>query len=271
MLAFDGVLLWLAHCAMAKMSPWVALWLFVNTLGDAPAVMRATAPVAWLPGEESQGACNVDREGRLLSPPREEADAEDEADPRIDGAVEREEREGDRRNATNRTAEIGRGAAGPFVVSRVGPSGSDHLWETAVSFKQGGVVVGFCLLTETSAWRHIGANPSLADEMAPLIRPIQDVDGDHLDELVIAESVDPGDGAPCAEGAPCVLSARAYDRLGTFFVVDVASTSTLRLKMASAYDRAAASRRSAPSSRKLYERAAVLLKKLGRVLAPRAP
>jgi hypothetical protein len=236
-LALEGFFAWRMRRTVAKMGSLVLLWTFMSTPADAAgAVIQATVPPTWLPGEETEGDCDMDQQGRL---PFDAANEDDHSE---------------------LTVAIGRTADGPFVVSQKGPSGSGHFWETGVSFKEGAKVFGFCLLTETSAWRHIGRNRSLAERMSPLIRPIQDVDRDRIDELVIAQSVNAHDGSECLEGGECTISATAYDRRGQTFVVDAASTRTLRREMADAYSRAA--RRGRSSDRKHYAHAAALLKKL---------
>jgi hypothetical protein len=239
MLAPKGSFVWRMRRTVAKMGSLLLLWTFMSTPADAAgAVVQATAPPTWLPGEETEGDCGMDQEGRLPF------DASNEDD------------------RSELTVHTGRTADGPFVVSQKGPSGSGHFWEIGVSFKEGAKVFGFCLLTETWAWRYIGLNRSLAERMSPLIRPIQDIDGDRIDGLVIAQSVNAHDGSECLEGGECTISATAYDRRGQTFVVDDASTRTLRRVMADAYRRAAAARRGRSSDRKYYAHAAALLTKL---------
>jgi hypothetical protein len=224
---------------VTKMGSLLLLWTFMSTPADAAgAVIQATVPPTWLPDEEREGGCDMDQQGRLSF------DAANE-----DGRSEL-------------TVEIGRAAEGPFVVSQIGPSGSGRFWDIGVSFKEGAKVFGFCLVTETWAWRYIGGNRSLAQRMSQLIRPLQDIDRDRIDELVIAQSVNAHDGSECLEGGACTLSATAYDRRGRTFVVDAASTRTLRREMADAYGRAAAAKPGRPSDRKYYAHAAALLKKL---------
>jgi hypothetical protein len=252
-LALEGAAVRRMRRTVATMGSLLLLWPSMSTPADAAeSVIQATVPPTWLPGEETEGDCNMNQQGRLSF-----------------DAAEQDDR-------SELTVEMGRAADGPFVVSQIGPSGSGHFWEIGVSLTEGAKVFGFCLRTETWAWRRIGGNPSLAKRMSQLIRPIQDIDRDRIDEFVIAHSVNAHDGSECLEGGECTISATAYDRRGQTFVANAASTRKLRSEMADAYNRAAAARRGRPSDRKYYAHAAALLKKLassvterGRTSGPR--
>ncbi|HMF43878.1 MAG TPA: hypothetical protein VKQ32_24560 [Polyangia bacterium] len=103
------------------------------TLGATHATMRASTPPAWLSGEEQKGACEMDRRGQL---------------PRQRGAA--------------LTVKLGQSPDGPFTVSLVGPQGSGRTWSVGVSFQSPAGLRGFCFLTSTVGWRHVGGNDALA-------------------------------------------------------------------------------------------------------------
>jgi hypothetical protein len=212
----------------------------------AEEVLEATAPPMFLGAEEvdedgekvGKEPCRMDKRGRLL-------DDGEGLGPRF-----------------GVTATVGRAADGPFTVSETEPQGSGHYFDVGVTFKVGTTLHGFCLTTATTGWRHVGSNRKLALALVPLIRPVQDVDGDRRDELVIAGSINVLDGSPCGEGPDCIMWATAFDRRGRAFVVDAGSTRTLRANMARAYGRAAAAKRVDAEDRKHYAGAAALLAKL---------
>ena len=206
--------------------------------GAAEDGIQATSPPTWLAEEEVEGKCGMDEQGRLLS----------------EGAKFG--------NGDRLTVEVGRTTEGAFTYSQTGPEGSGHYSQIGVSLKADSKLYGFCLVTATVGWRHVGRNLRLAKWMFPLIRPVQDVDGDRNDELVIVRSADLVDGHSCGEGPDCVMWATAFDRRGHKFVFDAASTRTLRLRMAAAYHRASNAKRGRRDDRKHYADAAALLTKL---------
>jgi hypothetical protein len=207
----------------------------------ADKVMRATSPPAWLPGEEQQGPCDMDQQGRLVY---EEEDDEASAKLRV---------------------EVGQTGDGAFTYTQTEPAGSYLLSSMGVTFTLASKTYGFCRYMATTGWRLVRLNAPLADRLSTLMRPVQDVDRDGSDELVILGCGDFRNGTSEGEGPDCAIWPTAYDRHGQQFIVDAVSTRTLRLKMADAYQRAAASKEGYKPVRKYYARAAAILKRLASV------
>ncbi len=168
-------------------------------------LMVATTPPTWLPGFETQGPCDMDADGLIA--PDEYTETEHES---------------------------GKASEGTFDLSYKGPAGSGRYWDVGLSFDDGDGRQGFCLLTSTVGWRHLGTNRELASTVSKAMW-IQDVDADGDDELIIPESVQAGSHGSNSKDA-IVLT--AYDRVKQGFVLDVESTLALRASIGDAYQKA---------------------------------
>ena len=160
---------------------------------------------------------------------------------------------------TTPETEIADAASGGFTLSYAGPTGSGRYWDVGVSFRAGHRrLKGFCFVTSTVGWRHVGGNRALADRVNAQIGWLQDVDGDGHQELVVRSSFDVTAGASLSDTA---ITASAFDFAGDRFVLDVAATSALRSKIADAYRDAAAAKNVRAEDRQHYLRAERLLRK----------
>ena len=146
---------------------------------------------------------------------------------------------------------------GTFTVSVAGPSGSGHYWTAQVALPARS---GFCLSTSTVGWRHVGGTRPLALRLAPLIRWVQDVDGDGVDELVVPTSIPL---RPESSLSDYVVSVTVYDYGPQRFSPNASKTRALEERIARAYYDASRRTDVPAATRDHFRRAAVLLRREG--------
>jgi len=178
--------------------------------GDLEPVLASSVPPAWLPSEEGEGPCA----GGWRDPDVDEPGSES-------------------------TVVSGRSSEGPFTVTFAGPTGSGRYWEARVTFPSRAGVRGFCFVTSTVGWRHVGGDRPLARRLLALLGSwVRDVDGDGRDELIVPSSVPLSPGASLLDHA---MTATVFQRVADRFVLDARGTLALRRQIGRAYRERAAS------------------------------
>lgn len=135
-----------------------------------------------------------------------------------------------------------------FDFSFIGPLGTGHVFEVAISFEENGQRRGVCLIRSEQGVRYVALRDrEVKKALVELMATQQELNRVVAGKLVLFEDAWVGSG-----GGDPAITATAYDWSGTTLEVDRQKTQKLRAQLAVVYERGAANKKVSPGLRQYY-------------------